>query len=91
MSDAQRVEYLPKFLYGDALEVVRRNRSCSYDDLIKTLKNRYGRPIQVSQACIEELVSGLKLNYGDNEGLLNFAERLNAATKILIGPDEQDI
>ena len=91
LSDAQRVEYLPKFLCGDALEVIKRNRGCLYDDLVNILENRYGRPIQVSQACIEELVSGPKLNYGDNVELLNFAERLNTATKILTGADEQEI
>jgi hypothetical protein len=91
LSDAQRVEYLPKFLCGDALEVIKRNRGCSYKDLVHILETRFGRPIQVSQACIEELVSGPKLNYGDNVGLLNFAERLTTATKILTGADEKEI
>ena len=90
LPDVQRVEYLPKFLSGEALEVVKRNRGCSYTDLIKTLENRYGRPIQVSQACIEELASGPKLVYGDNISLLNFAEQLNTATKVLTGNDEQE-
>jgi hypothetical protein len=91
LSDAQRVEYLSKFLCGDALEVIKRNRGCSYKDLVHILETRFGRPIQVSQACIEELVSGPKLNYGDNVGLLNFAERLTTATKILTGADEKEI
>ncbi|XP_028513775.1 uncharacterized protein LOC110239139 [Exaiptasia diaphana] len=91
LSDAQRVEYLPKFLCGEALEVVKRNRGCSYQDLVNILETRYGQPIQVSQACIEELISGPKLNYGDNVGLLNFAETLTTATKILTGADEKEI
>ena len=91
LTDAQRVEYLPKFLSGDALEVVKRNRGCSYDDLLSILESRYGQPIQVSQACIEDLISGPKLSYGDNVGLLNFSEKLSTATRILTGADEQEI
>lgn len=90
LTDAQRVEYLPKFLKGEALEVIKRNRGCSYKDLMKTLEERFGKPIQVSQACIEGLVSGPKLAPGDNVSLLNFAERLNAATKILKGDVEHE-
>ncbi|PFX25687.1 hypothetical protein AWC38_SpisGene9681 [Stylophora pistillata] len=67
LTDAQRVEYLPKFLKGEALKVIQRNRGCSYDDLMKTLEERFGQPIQVSQACIEDLVSGPRLTYGDSE------------------------
>ncbi|XP_031550293.1 uncharacterized protein LOC116287752 [Actinia tenebrosa] len=33
--DAQRVEYLPKFLIGDALEVLKRNRGCSYETIVQ--------------------------------------------------------
>ena len=32
---------------------------------------------------MEELASGSKMAYGDNIGLLNFSENLNAATRIL--------
>jgi len=35
LTDAQRVQYLPKFLKGEALEVIERNRGCSYYDLMK--------------------------------------------------------
>ena len=90
LTDAQRIEYLPKFLKGEALEVIERNRGCSYKDLMKTLEERFGKPIQVSQACIEGLVSGPKLAPGDNVSLLNFAEKLNAATKILKGDVEHE-
>ena len=55
-----------------------------------TLEERFGRPVQVSQACIEGLVSGPKLVPGDNVGLLNFSEKLNAATKILQGDVERE-
>ena len=37
----------------------------------------------MTQACVEELASGAKMAYGDNIGLLNFSENLNAATRIL--------
>ena len=91
LSDAQRVEYLPKFLTGEALEVVRRNRGCSFKVLMETLEQRYGQTIQIAQACIEDLVSGPKIAPGDSTGLLNFAERLNTATKVLIGRNEQEV
>lgn len=91
LSDAQKVEYLPKFLTGEALEVVKRNRGCSFKVLMETLEDRYGQAIQISQACIEDLVSGPKITFGDSAGLLNFAERLNTATKVLTGRNEQEI
>ena len=90
LTDAQRVMYLPKFLTGDALEVVNRNRGCSYEELLKTLEERFGQAVQVTQACMEELVAGPKLDSGDNVSLLNFAEKLNTATKILKGEFEHE-
>ena len=57
---------------------------------MKTLEDRFGKPIQVSQACMDGLVSGPKLASGDNVSLLNFAEKLNAATKILKGDFEHE-
>ena len=57
---------------------------------MKTLEERFGKPIQVSQACIDGLVSGPKLASGDNVSLLNFVEKLNAATKILKGDIEHE-
>ncbi|KAL9979138.1 hypothetical protein ACROYT_G016753 [Oculina patagonica] len=66
LTDAQRVEYLPKFVTGEALEVVKRNRGCSFIDIMKTLEERFGQTIRVTQARIEDLESGPKLTYGDN-------------------------
>lgn len=57
---------------------------------MKTREERFGRPIQVSKACIEGLVSGPELVPGDNVSLLNFSEKLNAATKILQGCVERE-
>ena len=52
LSDAQKVEYLPKFLCGKALEVVRRNRGCNFKTLMDTLEERYGQSTRIAQACI---------------------------------------
>ena len=90
LTDAQRVKYLPKFVKGEALEVIERNIGCFYSDLMKTLEERFGRPVLVSQAYIESLVSGPKLVPGDNVSLLNFSEKLNATTKILQGDVERE-
>ena len=90
LTDAQRVEYLPKFVTGEALEVVKRNRGCSFNDLMKTLEERFGQTIRVTQACIEDLVAGPRLTYGDCIGLMNFSEKLNTATKILQGDIERE-
>ena len=46
---------------------------------MKTLEKRCGQPIQVSQACIEDLISA----YGDSVSLQYFAEKLNTDTNIL--------
>ena len=90
LTDAQRVEYLPKFVTGEALEVVKRNRGCSFNDIMKTLEEHFGQTITVTQACIEDLVAGPRLTYGDCIGLMNFSEKLNAATKILQGDIERE-
>ena len=90
LTDAQRVEYLPKFVTGEALEVLKRNRGCSFSDIIKTLEERFGQAVRVMQACVEDLASGPKLAYGDNVGLMNFSEKLNAAMRILQGDVERE-
>ena len=72
------------------MEVVKRNRGCSFSDIIETLKERFGQIIRVTQAYIADLVSGPKLTYGDNIGLMNFSEKLNAATRILQGDVERE-
>lgn len=91
LTDTEHVNYLPKFLKGEALEVIEWNRGCSYNDLKKTLEERFGRSVQVSQPCIEGLVSGPQLVPGDNVSLLNFSEKLNAAMKILQGDVEREV
>ena len=83
LTDAQCVEYLLKFVTGEALEVVKRNRGCSFNDIMKTLEECFGQTIKIMQACIEDLVASPRLSYGDNIGLMNFSEKLNTATKIL--------
>ena len=90
LTDAQRIEYLPKFFTGEALEVVTRNRGCSFNDIMKTLEERFGQTIRVTQACIEDLVAGPRLTYGDCIGLMNFSEKLNTATKLLQGDIERE-
>lgn len=89
-TDVHRVEYLPKFVSGEALEVVKRNKGCSFCDIIKTLGERFGQTIRVTQACIEDLASSPKLAYGDNVRLMNFSKKLNAATRILQGDVEHE-
>ena len=90
LTDAQQVEYLPKLVAGEALDVVKRNRGCTFNEIMKTLEERFGQAVRVTQACVEELASGPKLAYGDNIGLLNFSENLNAATRILKGDVERE-
>ena len=70
--------------------MVKRNRGCSFNDIMKTLEEHFGQTIRVTQACIEELVAGPRLTYGDCTGLMNFSEKLNTATKILQGDFERD-
>ena len=91
LTDAQQVEYLPKFVAGEALKVVKRNRGCTFNEIMKTLEERFGQAVRVTQACVEELSSGPKLAYGDNIGLLSFSENLNAATRILKGVVEREV
>ena len=83
LTDAQSVEYLPKFVTGEALEVVKRDRGCSFKDIMKTFEERFVQTIRATQACTEDLVAGPRLTYGDNIALMYFYEKLNTATKIL--------
>ena len=65
-----RVEYLSKFVTGEALEVVKRNNGCSFSDIIETLGERFGQTIRVTQTCVEDLASSPN---GDNVELMNFS------------------
>ena len=76
LSDAQRIEFLPKLVSGEAYEVVERPAECSYDDPVAILEERYGQPATVAAACIEMATTGPKLGNRDFKGLRNFAERL---------------
>lgn len=90
LTDAQKVEFLPKFLSGEAYEVVERASGCSYDDIVKLLKDRYEHPAAVAAACNEKLIIGPKLTYGDNKGLRNFVGQIEAASRKLEGEYERE-
>ena len=57
---------------------------------MKTLEERFGQAVRVTQACVEDLASGPKLAYGGNVGFMNFSEKLNAASRILHGDVERE-
>ncbi|KAK3745279.1 hypothetical protein QZH41_003744 [Actinostola sp. cb2023] len=76
---------------GEALELLKRNRGCPYQTILKAIEDRYGKPIQVAQHCIEQLTNGPKINNGDNVALLNFGEQLHTATTVLKGDYEKEI
>ena len=83
LNDNQKLEFLPKFLSGEAYEVVERVSGCSYHSVLRILHQRYGQPAAVAAACIESLTKTPKLQNNDYTGLLNFAEKLEAASKKL--------
>ena len=90
LSDSQKVEFLPKFVTGEAYEVLERVTACSYEAIMEILHEHYGNPAAVAAACIEKLTNGPKLSNSDYTGLQNLAEQLEAAAKILRGCYEQD-
>ena len=90
LSDAQKIEFLPKFVSGEAYDVVARSAGCSYEDIVANLEDRYGQPATVAAACIEKLTVGPKLENRDFNGLRNFAEQLQCATKRLEGDYERE-
>ena len=55
LSDAQKIEFLPKFVSGEAYDVVARSAGCSYEDIVANLEDRYGQPATVAAACTEKL------------------------------------
>ena len=90
LSDAQRIEFHPKFVSGEAHEVVERSAGRSYDDIVAILEERYGQPAAVAAACIEMLTTGPKFGNRDFKGLRNFAEQLQCASKRLEGDYERE-
>ena len=90
LSDAQKIEFLPKFVSGEAYDVVARSAGCSYEDIVAYLEDRHGQPATVAAACIEKLTVGPKLGNRDFNGLRNFAEQLQCATKRLEGDYERE-
>ena len=85
LNDSQKLECLPKFLSGEAYEVVARVSGCSHDSVLRIFHERYGKPAAVAAACMESLTKGPKLQNHDYTVLLNFAEQLEAASKKLSG------
>ena len=61
LSDAKKIEFLPKFVTGEAYDVVSRSAGCSYEDIVANLEDRYGQPATVAAACIQELTVGPRL------------------------------
>ena len=69
LSDAQKIEFLPKFVTDEAYDVVARSAECSYEDIVANLEDRCGQPATVAVACIEKLTVGPKLGNRDFIGL----------------------
>ena len=70
MSDSQKLEFLSKFLTGEAYKVVERVSGCSYNVVLNILHERCGQPTAVAAACIENLTKGQRLLNNDFSGLL---------------------
>ena len=85
LTDVQQIEFLPKFVTGEAYDVVARSAGCPYKDIVANLEDCYGQPATVTAACIQELTVGPKLGKRDFKGLRNFAEQLQCAIKRLQG------
>ena len=90
LSDAQKIEFLPKFVSGEAYDVVARSAGCSYEDIAANLEDRYGQPATVAAACIEKLTGGSKIGNRDFNGLRNFAEQHQCSTNRLQGDYERE-
>lgn len=63
--------------------MVAQSVRCLYEDIVANLEAHYGQPATVVAACIEKLTVGPKLGNRDFNGLCNFAEQLQCATKSL--------
>ena len=44
LSDAQKIEFVRKFVSGEGCDVVARSAGCSYEDFVANLGDRYGQP-----------------------------------------------
>ena len=47
LSDAQKIEFLPKFVTDEAYDVVARSAECSYEDIVANLEDRCGNQLQL--------------------------------------------
>ena len=86
LCDARKIEFLPKFVIGEAYDIVAR----SAEDIVANLEDRYGQPATVAAACIQELTVGPKLGNRDFKSLRTSAEQLQCATKRLEGYYERE-
>ncbi|XP_050394835.1 uncharacterized protein LOC126812470 [Patella vulgata] len=85
LTDQQKIEFLPKFLDGEALGVMERASGCSYIAIVSMLEARYGHPAKVAAETLKGLVNVPILTSSDTKGLLKFSENLESAIKRLIG------
>ena len=77
----QKIEFLPKFVSGEAYDAVARSAECSYEDIVANLEDRYGEPATVAAACIQKLTVGPKLGNRDFNGLCNFLNNFSVPLK----------
>ena len=77
----QKIEFLPKFVSGEAYDAVARSAECSYEDIVANLEDRYGEPATVAAACIQKLTVGAKLGNRDFNGLCNFLNNFSVPLK----------
>ena len=52
LSDAQKIEFLPKFVTGEAYDVVERSARCSYEDIVANLEFRSLWSTSYSCGCL---------------------------------------
>ena len=52
LSDAQKIEFLPKFVTGEAYDAVERSARCSYEDIVANLEFRSLWSTSYSCGCL---------------------------------------
>ena len=80
-----KMSSLLQFLEGPALQAVLPYETLSNGlrKALTVLEERFGRPCQIVRACVDKLIKGPPIHYGDKEAIQRFADTSKATYETL--------
>lgn len=83
LPDSYKKSFLRKFLVGEALQVFPSNSALSFVHIMELLEQRFGNPVDLTEAWIRKLADALKIGLSDSREITNLSNLLNTACKVL--------